>query len=242
MNPAKKIHIRIITPHTTPRPAKLGELNGLLPEASVMFSHVGLEAGPPSIQSHNDEASCAPHVVLRCIEAERDGVDAVIIDCFGDPGLDAAREAVSIVVLGPGETCMRIAGMLGHRFGIVTVLDRLRPMLENNARKYGTFERLACVRSVNTPVLEIDDKLETITEALFDQSVAAIIDDKADVIILGCTGFLGVSDQLEERLKARQLPAPVMNPLRTTATMAFALVSAGLSTSVLAFPPPIRAK
>ena len=231
-------HIRIITPHTTPRPGKLDELAGLDDLAGVRFSHVGLDAGPASIESAFDEVLCAPYVVGRCIEAQRDGVDAVIIDCMGDPGLEAAREAVSIPVLGPGETSLHVAAMLGHRFGVVTILDRVRPTFENHARIYGTHEGLACVRSVDVPVLHIADDMDGLVEALTAQSVAAITQDKADVIILGCTGFLGVSEKLEAALKARGLPAPVINPLRTTAMIAFALVSVGLSPSALRYPAP----
>jgi allantoin racemase len=227
-------HIRIITPHTTPRPGKLDELAGLELMADLKFSHVGLESGPASIESAFDEALCAPYVVGRCIEAVQDGVDAVIIDCMGDPGLEAAREVVKI----PGETSMHVAAMLGHHFGVVTIIDRVRPIFENHAKVYGTFDKLVSVRSVDIPVLEIAHDPEKLVEALITQSVAAIREDKADVIILGCTGFLGVSEKIEAALKERNLPVPVINPLRTTAMMAFALSAAGLTSSLLGYPAP----
>jgi allantoin racemase len=40
----------------------------------------------------------------------------VVIDCMGDPGLFGARECVSIPVLGPMQTAMGIAAMMGHKF------------------------------------------------------------------------------------------------------------------------------
>src|SRR5690348_6350752 len=43
----------------------------------------------------------------RCAAAERDGFDAVIIHCFVDPGLRAARDRVGIPVIGPGEVTLR---------------------------------------------------------------------------------------------------------------------------------------
>jgi allantoin racemase len=236
----KKKHIRIITPHTTPRPAKLDEMAGLDALAGIIFSQVGLDFGPASIEGAFDDVLCSPYVVGRCIEAERDGVDAVIIDCMGDPGLEASREAVSIPVLGPGEACMHMAAMLGHRFAVVTILDRVRPILENHAKVYGVYDKLASVRSVDIPVLEIAHDQNKLVQALIAQSVAAIREDKADVIILGCTGFVGVSELLAEGLRERGLPAPVINPLRTTAMLAFAMTSVGLGSSPLCYPGPGR--
>lgn len=220
--------IRIITPHTTPRPNKLDELADL-EISGISFSHVGLAVGPKSIESEYDEALCAPHVIERCIEAELAGLDAVIVDCMGDPGVAAARAKVAIPVLGPGETSMRTAAMLGHRYGVVTISDRVRPIFEKHARMFGTHEALAVVRSVEISVLEIADNTEHLIEALLDQSVAAIVEDKADVIILGCTGFLGVSERLNIELKALGFSIPVINPLRTTAMVAFALTTVGLT-------------
>lgn len=233
-----KKHIRVVTPHITPRPNKLNELAGLDMFANVTFSHVGLGLGPASIESAYDEALCAPYVVGRCVEAEEQGVDAVIIDCMGDPGLAAAREAVSIPVLGPGETSMHMAAMLGHRFAVVTILDRVRPMFENHARIYGIADKLVSVRSIDMPVLDIEHDPEKLVRVLVAQSAAAIVEDNADVIILGCTGFLGVSEKIAAGLKALRLPAPVINPLRSTAMMAFAMTSVGLTTSPLCYPAP----
>jgi len=233
-------HIRIVTPHTTPRPFKLDEVAHLSATADVKFSQVGIDRGPSSIECQFDEVLCAPYVVGRCIEAEAQGIDAVIIDCMGDPGLGAAREAVSIPVLGPGEASMLIAVMLGHRYGIVTIMDRIRPIIEDHARVYGTYDRLACVRSIDVPVLDIDENEGKVVDALITQSTGAILEDKADVIILGCTGFLGVSEKIEAGLRDRGLRVPVINPLRTTAMLAFALVSVGLTQSSIAYPWPGR--
>ncbi len=56
---------------------------------------------------------------------------------MGDPGLGGARECVSIPVLGPMQTAMGVAAMMGHKFSVVTVLDRIVPMIETQAAVYG---------------------------------------------------------------------------------------------------------
>src|SRR5262249_11251207 len=95
------------------------------------ISHVQIERGPASIESEFDESVAVPDTVAKIIDAEQDGINAVVIDCMGDPGMHAAREAVSIPVLGPGEATMHIASILGHRFSVVTVLSSCIPLMEN---------------------------------------------------------------------------------------------------------------
>jgi len=66
---------------------------------------------------------------------------------------------VRIPALGPAETALHAAAMLGHRFGVITVLKRLRVQLKNHAKLYGVHEKFASVRSVEIPVLKIERDL-----------------------------------------------------------------------------------
>lgn len=232
------LSLRIITPHTTPRPNKLSALEGLARACAVALSQATLETGPASIESAFDEALCAPDVVRRAIEAEQDGVDALIIDCMGDPGLQAARESVHIPVFGPAETSMHVAAMLGHRFAIVTVLERVRPLIEHLAGRYGVAGKLACVRSVDTPVLAIDDDPDRLADALFGEARRAVLVDRADVVVLGCTGFAGLDAALKARLDEAGLAVPVTDPLAVTLAVAAGLVRANLAHSKRGYPPP----
>lgn len=230
------LSLRIITPHTTPRPNKLPGLEPLARACGVILSQTTLDNGPSSIESAFDEVLCAPDVVRRAIEGERDGVDALVIDCMGDPALQAAREAVDVPVFGPAETSMHVAGMLGHRFAIVTVLGRVRPLIDHLAHRYGVASKLACVRSVETPVLAIDENPDRLADALFGEARQAILVDRADVIVLGCTGFLGLDTALKARLAEVDLTVPVIDPLAVTVVVAAGLVRANLSHSKRAYP------
>ena len=231
------IHLRVVTPHTTLRPQKLAGLANLqqaFPQLSL--SQVGLDAGPASVEGSFDEALCAPGVIAGCLQAQADGVDCVVIDCMGDPGLEAAREAVTIPVLGCCETTLHVAATLGHKFGVVTVLDRVRPLLERRAQIYGVGGKLACVRAVNVPVLQIEDDTDRLVNALAEQSKVAIEQDHADTIVLGCTGFIGLSSALSAALRGTGVRAPVLDPLQTAVGFAFSLVALGLSHSQIAYP------
>jgi allantoin racemase len=202
-------------------------------------SHVQIERGPASIESEFDEAMAVPDTVAKIIEAERDGVDAVVIDCMGDPGMHAAREAVSIPVLGPGEATMHIASILGHRFSIVTVLSSCIPMMENQARVYGVADKLASVRSVDIPVLELEQDVARTVEALVGESIQAIERDGAHVIIFGCTGMLGCAVGVKAGLAQRgYADVPVIDPMPAAIKLAEALVDLGLTNSKRTYPYP----
>ena len=71
------------------------------------------------MESIYEETLAAPQVIQRILEAERNGMDAVVIDCMSDPGFDAVREAVSIPVIGQTQVCSFLASALSHRFSIL---------------------------------------------------------------------------------------------------------------------------
>jgi allantoin racemase len=133
--------VHVITPIVTTgfRVAALPAPNG------CRVTNSQIKQGPASIESAVDEVLAAPGVVNSAIKAEKDGVQAVVIDCMLDPGLDAAREAVSIPVIGCGEAAMRAAGT---NFAIVTVLQRQERTFADLARRYGMADRMT----------EIDDR------------------------------------------------------------------------------------
>jgi len=229
-------HIRLITPHVTPRSRKREEFGDLL--VPYRFSHVNIAAGPPCIESLYDEVMCSPGVIASAQQAEADGVDALIIDCVGDPCLHGAREAVGIPVIGPGEAAMHLAATLGHKFGVVTISDRVRPLLERNALLYGLHDKLASVQTVEIGVLEIEENADLLLSRLLEGATRAIQSDYADSIVLGCTGFLGIAGQLSAALAARCTPVPVISPLQAALMAAHTQLALGLSHSRRAFPPP----
>ncbi len=129
------------------------------------------------------------------IEAETKGYDAVIIGCGNDPGLRQARQAVDIPVVGPTEAAMLLACTLGYKFGVITVMDELVPLCEDNIRKYGLSWR--AVFPVRTYHLG-DDPFKGLAEMVVDPTIInpqfeelchACIADGAEVIIPACCGL-----------------------------------------------------
>lgn len=190
--------------------------------------------GPASIESAVEEHLAVPGLLDAVPRLEAEGFDAVIVGCFGDPGLAAARELVGIPVVGPAQASAHLAAQLGLRFGILTVVDEVVPALRRLMRAYGLEPLLAGVWAVDIPVLELRARREEALAALVARGEKAL-SEGADALVLGCMsmGFLGVAAELGGRLGA-----PVVNPVLAALRSAEAQVSLGLSASRLAYPRP----
>jgi allantoin racemase len=232
------MEIRVITPITSPDFSSAEEFSDNV-GVGTRVSHVQIEYGPASIESAYDEALAAPDTIQKIVDAERDGVDAVVINCMGDPGMHAGREVVSIPVIGPCEASMHLASMLGHKFSVITVLDSLIPQFSNQAKVYGVPDKLASVRSVGIPVLELEDDFDAMVGALVEQAVSAVTRDGADVIVFGCTGMLGAAEGVRTGLESHGISGvPVIDPMVASVRLAEALTAVGLTHSKRTYPAP----
>jgi allantoin racemase len=206
-------------------------------DLGITFTQSHIDMGPPSIESEYDELFCGPNVVMNAIQAQNDGADAVMILCMGDPALGPTREAVTIPVIGIGETAMHFAAMLGHKFSVLPTLERRRSTYEHHARSYGLESRLASVRPTNVSVLEIHGQTN-LKEILMERALSAIIEDHADVIILGCAGFQDLDRQMEEELAAKGFNVPVIDAVPLAVMTALTLIRTRLRHSKKAYPFP----
>ncbi len=230
--------LRIITPITSHGFASVDPFIPIV-RPDTELSHVEIDHGPASIESDFDEMLATPATVARIIEAERDGMDAVIINCMGDPGMQAGREAVRIPVIGPCEATMHVASMLGHTFSVITVMKALRRQFENQAKVYGVRDKLASVRAVEIPVLELEDDFNRLVKLLADEAQLAVEEDGAHVMLFGCTGMIGAAQAVEDELAARGYPdVPVIDSMVWAVKMAEAIAGMGLKHSKMSWPYP----
>lgn len=232
------MHIRVIVPIVSDRFNQEVEREFRAyasPGTDVSVS--SLDEGPQSIESECEEALVVPDFLRKAKEAEEAGCDAIICDCFGDPGVHAARELVKTPVVGAGESSMLLAAALGQRFSVVTVLRSVFTLIGNLANRAGVGGKLASIRSVDIPVLELHDK-ERMSAALLDRMVQAIEKDNAHVLILGCTGMMGVAARLQSQLGVHGFEIPVIDPVGAAVKQAEAMVALGVHQSRLTYHSP----
>lgn len=199
-----------------------------------------LQHGTVSLESHRDLAVVIPGIIAEAAGAEDEGFDGVIVDCMLDPGVRQARELVSIPVFGPAEPTMHLAATLGHRYSVLTVLESLIPLVEEQTERYGVASRLASVRSLEIPVLELEDDMDRTLAVAVDVSERAVRQDGAHVVIPGCTSLAGKAHFIQAGLAARGLDVTVIDPPSVATRTVESVISMGLSHSKRTYPtrPP----
>ena len=204
---------------------------------AVKFPHTEIltvqpTSGPESIESFYDEYLAIPGI-LEQILLDTDS-DAFILACWGDPGLEAAREITRRPVIGIAEASLYVANMLAAKWSVVTTLHRVRDMVEKTVKKTGLTARCASVRTTRLSVLDTEQDRSATLDVLLDASQRAIQEDGAEAICLGCAGMSGLGQQLEE-----QLGVPVVDAVAAAVKMAESLVGLGKTTSKqLTYRPP----
>ena len=189
--------------------------------------------GRDSIESEWDVALMAPRIINGLRKAQADSFDAGIIGCFSDPGMDAAREAVDMPLVGPGAAAVHLALQLGDRFSIISPSDDGAGRTRSNMRALGVEGRLASARGMGLSVPELAAADEAALDKIAKTAERCISEDGAEVLILGCMSmaFLDPTPGLVERLGV-----PVVNPIIAALKMAEALHRLGLTHSRARWP------
>jgi allantoin racemase len=180
--------------------------------------------GPASIQGFLDAAVCVPGL-LAAVKRHK-GVDAIIIACFDDTGLDAVRCMVDVPVIGIGEAAFHAAAFVSNKFSVVTTLSRSVPGLENNLQRYGLAQKCVGVRATDIPVLKLEDDDRGFLSTIKQEINMAITEDHAEAIVLGCAGMADLMQELSE-----EFGCPVIDGVTVAVGFAEALVSCHLKTS-----------
>lgn len=196
-----------------------------------------IKKGPASIECRYDEA-CAVPGVIETVRDIKEDVNAVVINCFGDPGVESAREITRVPVVGPGTSSMLLASLLGDSFSVITVLQQLEPLIKEIAYRCGVLSKLGSVRAANVPVLELEKDRNRLIEILVRETINAIEKDGAHVAVLGCTGMAGLAKAVKDGLNKHGYDIPILDPLAVAIKQAIVLAELGVCHSRLTYPEP----
>jgi allantoin racemase len=191
--------------------------------ADTELTVVNPEHGPVSIESVYDETLAGPPTLELVRQANAEDYDAIVLACFSDPGLDAAKEISDIPVIGIEEASMHIAAMLGHKFSITTASRSRAPTRDLHARMRGVESSFGSALVMNMPVLEMDANPEKAKARILELSREAVREDRVEVIILGCAGLSGYAADVE-----RELGVVVIDPTAVAFKVAEAIADLGL--------------
>jgi Asp/Glu/hydantoin racemase len=165
-------------------------------------------------------AAIAAHAALDAYAEHGGDADAVVLACFGDPGLAGLKELARQPVVGLAEASCHAAAMLGARFAIVTGGRAWGPMLREFVASIGLAGRLASVRTVAPTGAEIARDPEGSLALLADACARAAREDGADAVILGGAGLAGLAPSIADRV-----PVPLVDCVAAAVKAAEALAA-----------------
>ncbi|WP_062986688.1 aspartate/glutamate racemase family protein [Nocardia anaemiae] len=219
------MRIQVVNPNTTRAMTDtIEQCARAVTGRGTLLDAVTAEMGPASIESHYDEALSVPGILAAIQRGEREGMDGYVIACFGDPGLDAARELARGPVIGIAEAAMHAASHLGGGFSIVTTLSRTIGRADELVYRYGMQRFCRGIHACEIPVLALEDPdaRKIITEACGD----AVDADGSDAVVLGCAGMADLCDHIRD-----QIGVPVIDGVAAATLTVQSLITLGLRKS-----------
>jgi len=222
------MRILIINPNSDP------EMTAAIQNSAESFAGGQFEVvtkptpgAPKFIETYTDEVQAAPGM-MQLVSVNEDEFDAIIVACHCDPNLDAIKGMTVKPVVGIGEASMKMATMLGHNFSVVTTAMHSIPGKLAQARRYHLQDLMVSVRAPQADASACEDE-----ELFLQLAKAAVEEDLAEVIVLGCAGLTGMDKLIQEKLGV-----PVLDGVICALVIATGLVRCGLSTSkVLGYNP-----
>ena len=216
--PIKKPQILVINPNSN------GNVTEVIAKELQSFNFsdgpeivcTSLTQGPFGIESQADVESVK--LPLRNMVSDRNDIDAFVIACYSDPGLQVCREATDRPVFGIQECGVLAAMAQGDRFCVIALHERSVRRHLLYLRQMGVMGRFAKERSANLSVDECTSSKKTF-DKLFNIAQQLRDEDQADAIILGCAGMASHRSSVESRIGI-----PVIEPVQAAVSMAMLTV------------------
>ncbi|MDB5588874.1 MAG: Hydantoin racemase [Devosia sp.] len=201
-----KPHILLINPNTS---AEITEAIRQLALAEIgdqaVLTAVTAPFGARYIATRTAVTIAAHAVIDAYAQATAEGrkYDAVVVACFGDPGVDALKEITAVPVLGFADGGLIAAAAEPGSFAIATIGEAWRDMLIELALRRGFADRLAGVILI--------DENGRLPEIAGPQITAAAKTLGVSRVIVGGTGLIPILDAI-----ADQVGVTVIDPHRST--------------------------
>lgn len=217
-------------------------------QAGTQLAFRAPQRGPVSLPQYLEDYRNPyfQHLVVRevlatVIAADREGFDAIVVNCFDDPGVAEARALVKTPVFGLSEPTFHYACQLGARLGaLVPDMPGQVAFVQGQIDAMGLAGRMIRdgVRAESKRFTDSFAEALQNPQAMIDRLTAQsrqMVDAGADVIVIACGGLGQICGrQRFHALEHRNAVVPVINPLTTAVKTAEMLVSMqrGLGTPI----------
>ncbi|UST52810.1 aspartate/glutamate racemase family protein (plasmid) [Comamonadaceae bacterium OTU4NAUVB1] len=198
-------------------------------DRAIAVDVVTARLGAPYIACEASYA-VAGHAVLdawaSAVRPPADPPGAVLLGCFGDPGLLALRQCATVPVVGLAEAAFDEAARHG-RFAVVTGGAAWAPMLRRLAHALGHGETLAAIEIVAPTGAELAADPPMAARVLAQACARAARAEGVGAVIVGGAGLAGMAARLQGAA-----PVPLIDSVAAGARRALAVLEAAPSRAV----------
>lgn len=213
------MRLLLANPNTTPAVTeRIAATARAAASPGTEITAVTAAAGAPFIASRA-EAVLGAAALLTLLADHAGPADAVVVAAFADPGLGAARELLSVPVVGMAEAAMLTACMLGRRFAIVTFTPAMEGWYEECVAYNGLGARCAGIFCLGEPFADIAAVAQEKSAQLVALCAAAV-SAGADACILGGAPLAGLAAEV-----ADQVAVPLIDGVAAAVRQAETLVA-----------------
>jgi allantoin racemase len=154
--------------------------------------------GPHTIEGALD-AALATAGMLEVIAAYETPFDAVVVACFGDPGVDALRMLVRVPVVGIGAASFVQAACISRHFAIVTPTAGTPGRYAAVTAAMGLTAQFVGTYQTPLSVVDFESDDPAVLETLVCHAEHAV-KDGADCLLFGCAGIADQIRAIEDRV------------------------------------------
>jgi allantoin racemase len=206
----------VINPNTSASVSTL--LHGLALREASGRCQVRVQTARLGASYISDEVSfaIAGHALLDAYafdaaQPDQQSPDAVLIGCFGDPGLLALSQLCDVPVLGLAQASMQAAHQVtlqtegdGGRYAVITGGQAWVPMLHRLAAQWGLDDVLASIRAVDKTGAQLAAHPDAAVRELADLCEQLLATDGAvHTVLLGGAALGGLAQPVQDALLER---------------------------------------
>ena len=180
-----------------------------------------------------DRALIAPVMTRAAIDAEARGFDAIVPYGTLDLGVEEARHAVAIPVVGPGRATVHLAETLCDRFAIVCYDAAHVVMFAKLVRTWRVVADVTGIHAVGVEITAMAGARDHLRERFIEVALRGVEEGAQLIAPLGMT-MVPVTFPAADL--AREIGVPVLDPLATAMRLAETLAFTGVTNSRAAYP------
>jgi allantoin racemase len=163
------------------------------------------QQGPHTIEGALD-AALGVAGMLEVIGAYSRPFDAVVVACFGDPGVEALRLLVRVPVIGIGAASFTQAAFISQRFAIVTPAVGTPERYAAVAAAMGVTRQFLGTYQTHFSVADFESDDPTVIDTLAYHAQQAV-KDGAECLLFGCAGIADQIQEIEDRVGTLCIPS-----------------------------------